>query len=66
MHYNLILFHLHPDVRSPGAVACVVDSGALSIGSIDGVDDVTEVALITGGTAGVAAIENYNYLSKFT
>ena len=58
MHYNLILFHLHPDVRSPGAVAFVVGSGALSI---DGVDDVTEVTLIAGGTAGVSAIENYNY-----
>ena len=39
----------------------MVGSGALSI---DGVDDVTEVTLIAGGTAGVAAIENYNYLSK--
>ena len=39
----------------------MVDSGALSI---DGVDDVTEVTLIAGGAAGVAATENYNYLLK--
>ena len=55
MHYNLILFHLLPDVRSPVVAACVVGSGALGI---DGADDVTGVTLIhvAGGTVGVAAM----------
>ena len=51
MHYNLILFHLLPDVRSPVVAACVVGSGALGI---DGADDVTGV--VAGGTVGVAAM----------
>lgn len=53
--YNLFLFHLHPQVRSPGAGACVIDNGALAK---DGANDATDVTVTAGGIGGVAAKEN--------
>ena len=51
---NLILFHLHPDVRDPGADACVVNSGATEI-MMGRNDDVSDVVLTAGGLGGVVA-----------
>ena len=49
---DLILFHLHPDVRGPGADACVVNSGATEI-MMGRNDDVSDVVLTAGGLGGV-------------
>ena len=48
----LILFHLHPDVRSPGADACAVEK------MLGKNDDASEVTLIASGLGGVVAIRN--------
>ena len=52
---NLILFHLHPDVRSPVADACVVDIGAVEIMMGKNGVEVPDVALTAGGLGGVVA-----------
>ena len=51
---NLILFHLHPDVSSPGADACVVNSGATEI-MMGRNGDVSDVALTADGLGAVVA-----------
>ena len=52
------MLHLPPEVGSPEADVCVIDSGAVEIMMGETEDDVSDVALTASGLGGVVAIRN--------